>query len=69
MKQIYLDVNKDLYNEIFDLESDASTDETLLELLGSDKNNKKDKKKDKKSSKKKKEEKKKHVIYIVRRKK
>ena len=61
--------NKDLYNEIFDLESDASTDETLLELLGLDKNNKKDKKKDKKSSKKKKEEKKKHVIHIVRRKK
>ena len=66
MKQIYLDVNKDLYNEIFDLESDASTDETLLDLLGLDK---KDKKKDKKSSKKKKEEKKKHVIHIVRRKK
>lgn len=59
MKQVYLDINGDILNEIFGLEPENNLDEVLQELISVDiakpkkkKDGKKDKEKDKKKKKK-----------------
>ena len=62
MKQVYLDINGDILNEIFGLEPENNLDEVLQELISVDikpkKKKDKDKKEDKKEKKKKTKEKK-----------
>ena len=76
MQNVYLDINGDIINEIFGLESENKVDKILQDIIGTGNNKKKSskkvidledvKEKKKKKSSKKKEAKKKRVIGIKR---
>ena len=68
MKQVYLDINGDILNEIFGLEPENNLDEVLQELISVDikPKKKKDKKEDKKDKDKKKKTKEKKKSIKVR---
>ena len=70
MKNVYLDINDEILNEIFELESDNNIDEVLLEILGETASGKKGKKqnikkKEKKEKEKKKSAKKKKMTLVI----